>query len=501
MPIELSGFPVELRQEIVKMQQSHTEDLSGVMHTLEVPAVRQQFEQWAAAHSHAARQPLLNRIHKEIYANVNEGSLISRCMGLVAGCLSVVKENVYDIQENIYGRDRKALDKWLNSNGKEATEELEKYKTKIPGLMIDYYDAGILTFEQLMQLTREGVLAKTSIISLCLPLMEKCLTSDQLLEMLTEKSTQGSSLAESESVNSLVSSMLFNKLSKDQHIVLQEAAAKKLTKPDVLSLDSQDLRPICQAFIEHNKKKESAVVSEKEKEFAEVLENSKVEINEKGEVSAHVSRLPFSQGALYVTPLPEELRSIDLRFNGLCEIICNKIIMDDLLEKGTDQEFLKKKVTVEELNKDPVVKSHLLNVFSILLCLVAFLFGVYPDNIFSFSDQWRLMKSVKSPEGNEVNEINTSLLKAGLAGIENETTLKLEVFSKRGASFSGHSLLVKKVKDDNFVFFDPNEGEFRNLTVEQLMEKIQVQVRRFNGTDIYLTRGSDYLKRMGIEAS
>ncbi len=80
--------------------------------------------------------------------------------------------------------------------------------------------------------------------------------------------------------------------------------------------------------------------------------------------------------------LPEKLIKINLKFNGLCELICNKILMDDLLGKG-ERDFLKKKINVDELNKESIVKSHLLNVYSFFSRMVAFIFGIYPDNIFS----------------------------------------------------------------------------------------------------------------------
>jgi len=188
--------------------------------------------------------------------------------------------------------------------------------------------------------------------------------------------------------------------------------------------------------------------------------------------------------------LPTKLMLFNLKFNGLCELICNKVLIDDLLGKG-DGNFLKERINISGLNKVTITNSHLLNVYSIFHRMAAFLFGVYPDNIFSFKDQWNLVK--KSNSGNKVNE---SLLIKGVAEIKAGTVVKLEIFSKSKTSFSGHSLLVKKVKENEFIFFDPNTGEHRGLSKKDLVQKIDDQLSKTNGTDIFLSKGESFLKRL-----
>lgn len=184
--------------------------------------------------------------------------------------------------------------------------------------------------------------------------------------------------------------------------------------------------------------------------------------------------------------LPEGLNEINLKFDGLCELICNKILINDLLGKG-NEDFLKKNINIKELNQESILKSHLLNVYSFFNKMTAFLFGIYPDNIFSTKEQWKLVKE------KEVNEV---ILSKGLEKIEPGTTLKLEIFKRDKTSFSGHSLLIKKTDTDKFIFFDPNSGEHRELSLKELRKKINEQLTEFDGTDIFITKGDSFIKRL-----
>ena len=204
------------------------------------------------------------------------------------------------------------------------------------------------------------------------------------------------------------------------------------------------------------------------------------------------AKISFNQGNIINSQLPEDLQEFVLRYQGLCELICNKVLIDDLLGKdNANGNYLKQNISPENLNKDDIKKSHLLNVYSIFYRMVAFLFGIYPDNIFSVTDQWNLVES----HGAE-KQVNQKLLKQGLEDIKVGTTLKLEVFSKTNLNFSGHSLLVKKVAEDKFIFFDPNSGEHRDLSIEELASKINEQLKQWNGTDLFFTKGEDYINRL-----
>jgi hypothetical protein len=126
-------------------------------------------------------------------------------------------------------------------------------------------------------------------------------------------------------------------------------------------------------------------------------------------------------------------------------------------------------------------------VYSFFDRLISFIFNIYPDNIFSINDQWKLVNN---------NKVNEGILFEGLKDIESGTTLKVEVFKKTKDSFAGHSLLIKKIKNDEFIFFDPNEGETRELSQKDLVEKINNQLVENQGTDIFISKGDSYIKRL-----
>lgn len=176
------------------------------------------------------------------------------------------------------------------------------------------------------------------------------------------------------------------------------------------------------------------------------------------------------------------------KYNGLCELICNRILIDNDLGRGTKYSYLKSRVTISRLNEDKITKSHLLDVYSIFFKAIAILLKIYPDNILFFWDQWGLLNNNRS--------VNNELLNKGLGHIENGGTLKLEVFKRESSNFVGHSLLIKKTENNKYIFFDPNQGEYRDLPFSVLSTKINEQIKIFNATDIYIAKGTHYLSRL-----
>ncbi len=205
--------------------------------------------------------------------------------------------------------------------------------------------------------------------------------------------------------------------------------------------------------------------------------------------------IPFNQSDIISELHPEKHKTllgfVD-RFGGLCQLICNRILLDDLLGNGENLNSIKNHITIERMDEEKIKKSHLLDVYSIFRKAIAFLFGIYPDNIFSCFDQWKLVKTSKG----HLRKVNSKILEKGLNDIREGEILKLEVFRKGILSFSGHSLLIKKMSKKNYIFFDPNSGEHRDLSFCQLSKKINEQLKKWNGTDIYLTKGKCFLKRL-----
>lgn len=104
-------------------------------------------------------------------------------------------------------------------------------------------------------------------------------------------------------------------------------------------------------------------------------------------------------------------------------------------------------------------------------------------------------------KNNNQTVINRDILRKGLNGVDSGETLKMAVLSKKDFSLSGHSLLVKKVGEDNYIFFDPNQGERRNLSFSALCDEIDQQLSRSQGTDIYFCRGKIISKNYKMKES
>lgn len=205
-----------------------------------------------------------------------------------------------------------------------------------------------------------------------------------------------------------------------------------------------------------------------------------------------ISFIPFNQAFDVIQKLDfikhKILNDFNYKYNGLCELICNRILMDNVLGCGIDENYLKNRVTVERWNEEKITSSHLLDVYSIFHKAIAYLFGIFPDNIFSFWDQWELVNCTRS--------VNKEILKKGLENIENGETLKLEVFKRGCFKLVGHSLLMKKIENNIYIFFDPNQGEYRDLSFSELCNKINEQLRVHDATNIFITKGADYLNRL-----
>lgn len=190
------------------------------------------------------------------------------------------------------------------------------------------------------------------------------------------------------------------------------------------------------------------------------------------------------------------------RFDGFCELICNRVLVDDLLGKE-EVSSLYDHINIRRLNETKIKKCHILDIYSIFRKMLAYLFGIYPDNIFSCFDQWKLVDN-KSPEllvagkiiPRDRRMVNREILGQGLKNIAVGVTLKLEVFGRSGLSLKGHSLLIKKMANDKYIFFDPNTGEHRDLSFDHLSDRIDEQLQQWNGADVFLMKGDDFLKRM-----
>lgn len=163
-----------------------------------------------------------------------------------------------------------------------------------------------------------------------------------------------------------------------------------------------------------------------------------------------------------------------------------------------DESYLEKNLILENVNKKEIVKSHFLFVIPTFKIMIGALSKYYPDNIFTYKEQSKLVIPKKKGTNDDAM-INEKIFEKGMNKIKDGETVKLFVFSKQNLNFSGHSLLIKKVSENNFILFDPSYGEYRGLTFKQLKNQIDQQLMVENGTDLLFIKGSDYLKRLGIK--
>lgn len=216
--------------------------------------------------------------------------------------------------------------------------------------------------------------------------------------------------------------------------------------------------------------------------------------------------IEFSQNIILGQVTSGKLNNIKIKYNGLCEIICNYILLEDLLGKkyplplqddvnvnwlntqpGFEQLGIKfkdntsfvmnynnkygDKITLENLSK--VEDTHILSVTNFFTRLIAVLFSIYPCNLFSNSPFAKSPFSyIKLPNGFTQTRVDKLMLSERLNQLEVGFYVKFFAFKKIGLSLNGHSMLIKKINDNKYSFFDPNHGEYLNLNIDELAEKI-----------------------------
>ena len=171
------------------------------------------------------------------------------------------------------------------------------------------------------------------------------------------------------------------------------------------------------------------------------------------------------------------LASLDMQYNGLCEIVCNYVIANDLLGNSAKKSVspqsppisevgviahvegnpLKLKINIEGLNQKAIRRSHVLKNYNIFYKLAAVFFGFYPNSIIPFN------KEIANKNG--VNKIH---LKTALDKLAVGDYVKFETFKRDGIYLEGHSMLIKKTSEDSYSYFDPNKGEYQDLTIDKL---------------------------------
>ncbi|MDF2965014.1 MAG: hypothetical protein K0Q51_402 [Rickettsiaceae bacterium] len=173
---------------------------------------------------------------------------------------------------------------------------------------------------------------------------------------------------------------------------------------------------------------------------------------------------------------PEKYKNLNnsvMKFNGLCEIISNFVMANDVLDKPCSKDELYKLIrgSIDILEKE-VSKTHILKIANVIELFMAFAFKKYPENIFSRNEQKKIFKDGK---------LERDLIGRKLDELPEGKYLKVFCLGREGLSLQGHSLLVKKCPGGRYAYFEPNSGAYYNLTKESLFNKIEQSVKAFGG--------------------
>lgn len=189
----------------------------------------------------------------------------------------------------------------------------------------------------------------------------------------------------------------------------------------------------------------------------------------------------------------KKLKSLNLRFHGLCELVSNAVIADDLM--GNSEQILRSSMakfkktlldvepsgdesirliyaallnntghvyddSISPIHLNTFSNTHTLDVSSYFQHMFSYFLGVYPFDLFSFEDKVQVGETV-----------DQAVLGKKLDELEDGSYIKFMRFSKGWTGFDGHAMVIKKT-GKTFSFFDPNVGETFNLSLPRLCKCI-----------------------------
>lgn len=169
------------------------------------------------------------------------------------------------------------------------------------------------------------------------------------------------------------------------------------------------------------------------------------------------------------------LQELIVTYEGLCEVICNAAIKKNLL--GSYGPF--SQIEASELNK---ADTHILRQMGFFQKASAFLFNHYPFQIYSLAK-------------NKLSGKIEDHFNAKFENLEVGCYVKFFVFHKTTFGYGprSHSLLIKKTDYGLYSFFDPNHGEFSDLTINELSAAINYASSEWNATHMAFINGDRYI--------
>ncbi|OAB80976.1 hypothetical protein WSTR_04830 [Wolbachia endosymbiont of Laodelphax striatellus] len=213
--------------------------------------------------------------------------------------------------------------------------------------------------------------------------------------------------------------------------------------------------------------------------------------------------IKFSQGDIinvtsnYKYPLTAKIQK---EFDGLCDILCNYVTEHDLLfDIGSSQKLTEKsryKNILSELEAH-TVHSHILKASSLIEKILALLFGIYPCNILTYPNQLKII-NYNSSSGSYC--IKKEILEKDINSIGSGNYIKFCTFKRTPTQFHGHSMLIRKNGNDDFTFFDPNDGIRFNLTLSELVAVLNKKMfdhkKMWSHNDVAFIDNTKFLKKI-----
>lgn len=105
----------------------------------------------------------------------------------------------------------------------------------------------------------------------------------------------------------------------------------------------------------------------------------------------------------------------------------------------------------------------------------------------------------KSPDGETLVCVEKTIFSERLKKLENGFYIKFFAFKTTGLVMSGHSMLIKKIDDNNYSFFDPNHGEYLNLNLDQLVSKINASAEEHSANRMVCLDAMGFVKSYQID--
>jgi len=198
----------------------------------------------------------------------------------------------------------------------------------------------------------------------------------------------------------------------------------------------------------------------------------------------------FDQYSLSIPETEEfkELRNLFKSYNGICEIVGNYILISEMKRKGgglLSVGNLSSFCLVKELNNPLVLGSHCFAVYTDSDKLILFLSNdEHSDRVFSIINK-----------SGDITCSDFDLFGKKLKDYNVGKIFKALFYQTRGSVFfEGHSILIMKSEENQFIVFDPNAGRYLKMSFDGLCVLLERCSMRYN--NLVVLDGDNYFLKI-----